>query len=114
METKLFEVRDRKTFVVVMCTRLSPSNEADRYLLAMTGFGLREEVQQRYFLYAGIKEGRIAYGIGDHNMAVRTHPIAHAHIEKHWEELTSGDVIDVEFILGEAEAPKISQRLEKC
>jgi hypothetical protein len=34
---------------------------------------------------------------------------AHAHILQNWHSLTSGDVIDVEFILGESKQPKESE-----
>ena len=36
---------------------------------------------------------------------------AHRHIELNWDTLNSGDVIDVEFIRGEVDAPKVSERL---
>src|SRR5262249_55810951 len=41
----------------------------------------------------------------------RTMTTAHRHIINHWDELTSGDVIDVEFILGETKEPKQSERI---
>lgn len=114
METKLFEVRDRMTFIPVICTKLSPNNEADCYLLARTGYGLRAEVQERYILYAPLREGKMECSSTDHPVQPRTHRMAHQHIEKHWGELVSGDVIDVEFILGETTISKISERLEGC
>jgi len=36
---------------------------------------------------------------------------AHKYIIDHWVDLKEGDVVDVEFILGEASEKKISQRL---
>lgn len=113
METKLFEVRDRMTFIPVMCTKLSPTNEADRYLLTLSGYGLRAEVQQRYILYASLRELKIEHSSHEQPTNPRTHQIAHQHIEKHWDELNSGDVVDVEFILGETTASKASQRLDE-
>ena len=35
---------------------------------------------------------------------------AHDYIAEHWAELDDGDVIDVEFILGEKPTKKISER----
>lgn len=113
METKLFEVRDRGTFIPVICVKLEPGNEPDRYLLAMTGFGLRPETQAKYVLYGVLNTGKFIYTADGHDYSARTSPIAHNHIQKHWEELNSGDVIDVEFILGESKRPKESQRIEK-
>jgi hypothetical protein len=42
----------------------------------------------------------------------RTFPIAHAYIIEHWETLQDSDVVDVQFILGETTAPKVSERAE--
>ena len=39
----------------------------------------------------------------------RTMNVAHRHIEANWDKLASGDVVDVEFILGETSAPKESE-----
>ena len=37
-------------------------------------------------------------------------PVAHNYIIEHWHELKDGDVVDVQFILGETKAPKVSER----
>jgi hypothetical protein len=37
---------------------------------------------------------------------------AHRYIEENWNALSDGDVIDVEFILGETKEKKISERYE--
>jgi len=42
----------------------------------------------------------------------RTMLEAHRHVAAHWNELQSGDVVDVEFILGETAAPKVSERVD--
>lgn len=36
---------------------------------------------------------------------------AHNWIIDHWQELKDGDVVDVQFILGETKEPKVSERL---
>lgn len=113
METKLFEVRDRMTFVPVICIKLEPSNEADRYLLAMTGYGLVAEEQVQYILYSKLQGGEFTCVPEEHNVGARTHSVAHYHINEHWDELKSGDVIDIEFLVGETTTPKTSQRLQK-
>lgn len=41
----------------------------------------------------------------------RTMPVAHDYIIKNWENLRDGDVVDVQFILGEISAPKVSERI---
>lgn len=115
METKLFEVRDRMTLVPVICIKLAPDNEPDGYLLAMAGYGLLPKSQGKFILMGKLQTGVLQNRPQDHSgyPAVRTLPMAHQHIEKHWDELTSGDVIDVEFILGETTEAKISRRIEK-
>jgi len=39
----------------------------------------------------------------------RTFTTAHFYITQEWAQLTSGDVVDVEFILGERTEPKLSE-----
>lgn len=41
----------------------------------------------------------------------RTLPRAHMHVIEHWNEIASGDVIDVEFIDGATSTKKVSERL---
>jgi len=41
----------------------------------------------------------------------RTMPVAHVYILDHFGELKDGDVVDVEFILGETKVKKTSERL---
>jgi hypothetical protein len=43
----------------------------------------------------------------------RTWTAAHRWIIEHWAELKDGDVVDVEFILGETTTPKESERHER-
>jgi hypothetical protein len=38
-------------------------------------------------------------------------PEAHKYIIEHWYDLKTGDVVDVEFALGESEKPKLSERI---
>lgn len=116
MESKLFELRDTGTFLPVIAIRLEPTNVEDRYLLAITGYGLKIESQRKYILMGKLSTANLKCSPNEHEgyPTVRTLPMAHQHILKHWEELKSGDVIDVEFILGETKEPKVSQRLEQC
>jgi hypothetical protein len=44
-----------------------------------------------------------------YNWNDRTYKVAHKHIIEHFDELEDGAVIDVEYILGETEAPKKSE-----
>lgn len=113
METKLFEVRDRATFIPVICVKCKAANEAERYLLADSGYGIKEKEQESYILMGRLRDGELRCNSYDQDgyPSVRTLWMAHHHIEKHWHELKTGDVIDIEYILNETEAPKLSQRL---
>lgn len=110
METKLFEVRDRGTFIPVICIKLVPTNEADRYLLGAAGFSTDLELQSSYILYGGLEGLNFEYQSGSHPN--RTRNISHEYIEEHWADLQSGEVIDVEWIKGETNHKKVSQAVK--
>jgi len=136
MIAKALEIRDRLTFIPVLAIEMTAGN-IDLGRLAPDG--QLTEVQrhtnfvqlindgiaaQRYFLRrCGYPEvapyailltrltgnGRATadpYEWGD-----RTFTVAHNYICEHFDELRDGDVIDVEFILGETTEKKISERI---
>lgn len=115
MESKMFEIRDKGTFIPILAIKLSPGNEADRYLLARAGFGRSPAEQAGYVMLCQVAggNGRCVTDVYEWTGPARTYPQAHRYIDAHFDELVSGDVIDVEFILGERPAPKISER-EEC
>lgn len=116
MITKTFEIRDKATFIPVLAIQLiSFENEQDRYLLSRAGYGRTPGVQFEYVLLAQIAGGggRIQCDYYDWGGYSRTYQIAHKYIQENFNELTSGEVIDVEFILGETDKPKVSEAMEK-
>ena len=106
MKTKLFEIRDRGTFMPAMATIMTSSNFEEIYLLGSSGFSNSNPLIILHFLELN-KAHYDAYHWED-----RTRFTAHQYIQKNWEKLNSGDVIDVEYVLGETEEPKVSQRQE--
>ena len=106
METKTFEVRDIGTFVPVLAMRLDPTCEADLFLLSRGGFG---KIPETYVLMM-ILSGTCECKHNPHHWGGRTMPTAHREIRDRWDELVSGQVINVEFILGETKEPKVSER----
>jgi hypothetical protein len=111
MEVKLFELRDRSTFIPVLCVRLSSRNEAERYLLARSGYGRTSEEHQDYVLMTGVVGGSGEVKCSPFDwVGNRTRKVCHQHIIEHWDELESGQVVDYEFITGESAAPKRSER----
>lgn len=128
MITKAFEIRDRATFIPVIATKMTPtvlppvdqtindwhkSAEAERYLLRRSGYSA--DFTDYCVIVCRMEASGVArnatydpytWGAGD-----RTFCVAHKHIIEHWDELESGAVIDVEFILGETTEPKKSERV---
>jgi hypothetical protein len=111
LHAKTFELRDRMTFiplVAISCKVGDGANieryVADEYLLRRAGYGPECHHILLTRLDGESKACSDPYAWGD-----RTFFRAHLYIEQHWDNLTSGDVIDVEFILGETTTPKISE-----
>jgi hypothetical protein len=109
MEVKCLEIRDSNTFVPVICIRPVPDNEAQRYSLRRDGYRGNEEEHCIIMIDAQCRG--CSYDPYNWPRDPRTKPHAHAYIEQHWHELKDGDVIDVEFILGETASPKVSERV---
>lgn len=111
MQTKLFEIRDRATFIPMLGIRLGSSNKEERFLLSNAGFGRMPLEQNQYVLLARLDCNNGINYDPYHWGGSRTYQTAHNYIIQHWEELESGDVIDVEYILGETKTRKTSERL---
>ena len=107
MKTKLFEIRDRGTFMPAMATLAKGDDRQEQYLLLSSGFGHVSPLVILHFLELNETYYDV-YRWGD-----RTRFTAHRYIQENWEKLKSGDVVDVEYILGETTEPKMSQRAEK-
>jgi hypothetical protein len=134
--TKLFEIRDRGTFMPMMAVRLmvrdtafrhntgrSPivvpnqmaiDDNAEEWLLRRAGYG-REQINDHggdtepYVIFIRLVEVDAEYDAFSWQNQ-RTLGVAHRYIIEHWNELVSGQVIDVQHILGESDAPKTSER----
>lgn len=109
MIAKTFEVRDVATFIPVLAVKLSPVTEPDRYLLARSGFGTKPEDQGKYIFVAKLEGGLTQATSQPYEQVSNTMRHAHGYIEREFDNLESGAVIDVEFILGRREAPKVSE-----
>jgi len=103
MEVKLFEVRDRGTYMPSLAIRCNPANESERLMLWRAGYGEIGWVQGSYVLFAPESDPRLRYNPSE--WGCRTRATAHQYIKDHWSELTTGQVIDVRTILGETDAP---------
>jgi hypothetical protein len=108
VEIKCLEIRDDCTFIPVICIRPVPDNPAQRYLLRRDGY--RGNDQEQCIIMIDAQCRGVAYDPYDWDRRRgRTMGNAHHYIAEHWAELADGDVIDVEYILGESAAKKQSE-----
>lgn len=114
MTAKTIEIRDSATFIPALAVRLEPTNESDRYLLSRAGYGKTPERQRTYILLMGLSGGEDdvkcdPYDWGNN----RSRFVAHQWLEHHFDEIESGAVVDVEFILKETTEPKKSEQISR-
>lgn len=107
MEAKALEIRDKATFIPALAININPSNDEQRYLMRRIGYPCdgAPNIALTNLNMDGGPAWNDPYGWGD-----RTYAIAHNYILEHWAELKDGDVIDVQFILGETPEKKVSER----
>jgi len=125
IETKLIEIRDSMTFIPALATRLvavetqrerdwrdeDPEEtcgyDTECWLLGCAGLG---RLGSYTVLLGHMQDNKYRVDSCEWGSA-RTMRVVHEWLEQHWDEVRSGDVIDVEFILGETSEPKRSERL---
>lgn len=109
MQNKLFEVRDRATFIPVMAIHIDGNcTDQEDWLLRRSGYGKSEDRDYVYLIHLQTGEGQ--YDPYKWGRCSRTLHEAHKYIIAHFDELQTGDVIDVEFILGESATKKTTER----
>src|SRR5438105_4658220 len=101
LATKMFEVRDRHTLIAVMATYLAPENKAEQFLLGRSGFRDGE-----YLILTQLDPVKSGYDVNAWDNTLRE---AHKWILANFDFLESGTVVDVEFIAGETDKPKVSE-----
>lgn len=119
MKTKIFEVLDRATCMPVIATKLDldltefskeeiginliQSLNREKQLLDRLGLGHEQSYK---ILLSVIGSAYVHSQIDAYAWsASRTCHQAHKYIEEHFDTLENGAVVDVEFILGECDAP---------
>ena len=119
MITKAFEIRDAATFIPVIAIKMVPDyvfrhdeTNPERYLLRRAGFGFDDPCVIVCRMEASGVDRNATYDPYSWGGGSRTMTVAHEHIRKNFDNLNSGDVIDVEFILNETQKPKVSERLQ--
>ena len=114
MEVRLFEIRDRGTCISAIAIALEPADEIERWLLERAGYGRTPEEQAQYILLGNLDGGQFRvecdpyqWGLVHNN---RTMQIAHEHIAEFFTNLPSGSVICTEYLRGERDEPKTTDR----
>lgn len=103
MNSKMFEVRDRGTCISVVATKLQSPNKSEEFLLGRAGFhgnGFPSVLLTHMETFESTYD---AYKWNNRSMMT-----AHRYIQQNFDNLETGDVIDVEYILGETKVPKKS------
>lgn len=108
METKALELRDSGTFIPILCVNMNPTKPAERYLLRRCGYPCDGQPNIIVTRLEGCGQATNDPYAWKNNS--RTFPVAHNWIIENWDHLSDGDVVDVEFILGETTHPKVSER----
>lgn len=103
MTHKLLEIRDRGTCIPALAIEVSG---ADGFLARRAGFG-----QTACIYLIALATQKCAYD--PWSWGNRTMNTAHQHIERAWHQLNDGDVVDVQFLLGETTAPKVSESVRE-
>jgi hypothetical protein len=107
VKVKILEIRDKGTFIPMLCVDMNPDHDGQRYLLRRCGYAcdLRPNILMTRLSADGTPAWNDPYAWGG-----RTFPVSHNWIIENWEKLKDGDVVDVQFILGETAKPKLSEQ----
>lgn len=109
MQIKLFEVRDRGTFIPVMAVLLEADPfSQDSWLLGRVG----HKSSVPTISLTRLSDAETHFSPEDWGSS-RSMPESHLHLYKEWDSLVSGEVIDIGFILGETQTKKVSERIEQ-
>ncbi len=126
MEVKLFEIRTEGTLYAVMSIKLFPRNEAERWLLARSGYGACDDEETSGYVISGPIDPSVSRNSGDmlhfsydgygwmggeHTDQIMAW--ATDYIPQYWDNLESGQVIDIDFLQQRTKVPKVSDRLQE-
>lgn len=115
MIVKAIEIRDRGTFIPAIAIKMVPAtfphpDDPERYLLRRAGYSFDDPCVVLCRMEASGVDRNATYDPFAWDSGTRTYQVAHQYIIDHFDELESGAVVDVEFILKETTKPKKSER----
>ncbi len=108
MQTKMIEIRDRGTTIAALAIQMLPTDETEQIFMRHCGFPADGSSVILMSLYdqKATNDPFVWVALGK---GIRTFQIAHDYILNHYDEITSGQVIDVEVVLGEKSTPKTAE-----
>lgn len=108
---KTLEIRDCATLIPAFAIKMVPSDEMELFLFKDAGY---RSYANPYIILISLQAPWYArrYSADWENESPRTMMTAHKYIEENFHILKNGDVIDVEFILGEKERKSINSFIE--
>lgn len=113
MQTKFIEIRDSATCIAALAIRMIAENDG---VSAMTEsrFMKRCGFSQEYpaIILMRLDDQKATCDLYDWHslgMGMRTMQTAHDWINRNWDQIESGQVVDVQFILGERDTPKTAE-----
>ena len=108
LDSKVLEIRDSATHIPVLAIRMLAKNWIQSYYIHSRS-GYPRDGSAIAVVRLNDCDGKCdPYSWpGD----TRTMQVAHNYICDHFDKLADGDVVDVEFILGEKSTKKVSERL---
>lgn len=114
LENKLIEVRDAGTFIPTLAIKLVSDASPGAYLLRRAGYGGYGSETNHYVLFMRIGGGHTEMNYDPYSwkhINGRTMHEAHKILIERWADFESGDVLDVEFELGEKPDKKMSEAI---
>ena len=109
---KTVEIRDRATYIPAFAIRMWGSDVKELFLFKSCGYGIMGSCVMLIPLQAPWLSARCSDE--QKNMNGRTIAEAHKWIEKNFSSINNGDVVDVEFILGEKDKPSLNSCIEEA
>lgn len=109
MTTKTIEIRDRAKTIQVAAIWFTASSRIQAAMLRKSGYG---EQPGEYVALLVLSDGTLTTRLDPRAWPTfygRTMAVAHEYVREHIAELRDGDVVDVEFILQESDAPKVAE-----
>jgi hypothetical protein len=114
MVCKVIEIRDSMTHIETLAIRMLADNPAQEYGIHYRCGHPRDGSSIVLMHLDSCKATNDPYEWTALGLGPRTMPVAHNYVIAHFDEIKDGDVVDVEFILGETSKPKISERTTTC